>query len=135
MKLMIGAKAVIVNNNKVLLLREAVYDEGINAGKWDVPGGRIEPQESLFEGLIREVKEETGLVVRVGNVLGVYETFSSIKGEDCHIVRVYYAAYLETAEEVKLSADHDFYEWVSLEDIANKQLMSNLEELVHKVLG
>jgi 8-oxo-dGTP pyrophosphatase MutT (NUDIX family) len=100
-----------------------------------VPGGRINPEEPILEGLQREIIEETGLVVKVGDVMGVYESFSNIKGEDCHIVRVYYVAYLETIEEVNLSTDHDFCEWVSLEDLADKQLMSNLEELVHKVLG
>lgn len=114
MKLMVGAKALIVHKGKVLLLREAAYDEGINTGKWDVPGGRIEPQGTLLEGLSREMREETGLVARVGDVLGVYESFSSIKGEDCHIVRIYYVAYLETIGEVRLSPDHDLYEWVSL---------------------
>lgn len=126
---------LIVSEGKILLLREAPYEEGGNPGLWDVPGGRIEPQETLLEGLSREVGEETGLVVRVGDVLGVYESFATIKGEESHIIRVYYAAYLETTDAVTLSADHDLYEWVSSEDLADKQLMSNLKELIHKVLG
>lgn len=136
MKLYVGAKALIVNNGKVLLLREAGYDEGTNSGKWDVPGGRIHDDEPLFDGLNREVFEESGLKkVRFGDVLGVYETFPIIKGEECHIIRVFYAAYLNQAPEVILSSDHDAYEWVTLADIANKDLVSNLEQLIHKVLG
>ncbi len=136
MKLSVGAKALIVSEGKVLLLREAVYDEGTNEGKWDVPGGRIEPRESLLEGLAREIAEETGLKnMRIGDVLGVYESFAKIRAEDSHILRVYYAAYLETQTPIVLSTDHDMYEWVSLKDIPDKQLVSNLKELVHKVLG
>src|SRR3990167_585842 len=75
------------------------------------------------------------LIVRVGDVLGIYESFATIKGEDSHIIRVYYAAYLDSEVAITLSADHDIYEWVSLEDLADKKLVSNLEQLVHKVLG
>ena len=136
MKLFVGAKALIVKDGRVLLLREAAYDEGTNEGKWDVPGGRINPEEPILEGLAREIQEEAGLLnVRVGDVLGIYESFATIKGEDSHIIRVYYAAYLDSEVAITLSADHDIYEWVSLEDLADKKLVSNLEQLVHKVLG
>ncbi len=136
MKLFIGVKALIVHDGKVLLLREAVYDEGTNAGKWDVPGGRINEGESVLEGLAREMFEEAGLKnVRVGDVLGVYETFPVIKGEKCHIVRIFYAAYVTKMPGVVLSADHDAYEWVRLSDCADKVLVSNLEQLLEKVLG
>lgn len=133
MKLFIGAKAIIVNNGKVLLLREAMYDEGINTGKWDVPGGRINPEEPILEGLQREITEESGLMVETEEVLGVFETFPEIKGEHCHIVRVFYKA-KTLSTEVTLSPDHDAYEWVSVEELAGKELVSSLPELIKKVL-
>ena len=39
---------------------------------WGLPGGRIEPGESITEAGLREVKEETGLTVEVVKLLGVY---------------------------------------------------------------
>lgn len=136
MKLFVGAKALILSEGKVLLLREAAYDEGTNEGKWDVPGGRIEPHEPILEGLAREIHEETGLEgVRTGDALGVYESFATIKGEESHILRVFYVAYLDNPASINLSTDHDLYEWVSLEGLADKKLVSNLEQLVLKVLG
>jgi 8-oxo-dGTP diphosphatase len=134
MKLYVGAKAVIVHEGKVLLLREAVYDEGINAGKWDVPGGRIHPEEPILVGLQREVTEESGLEIEPGEVLGVFETFPHIKGEQCHIVRVFYKA-KALSTEVTLSVDHDSYTWVSLEEMADKELVSSLPELIKKVFS
>lgn len=134
MKLFIGAKALIVHEGKVLLVREAAYDEGVSTGMWDVPGGRINPEEPILEGLQREVTEECGLIIEPGEVLGVFETFPEIKGEACHIVRVFYKAVAKTTDVV-LSQDHDTYEWVTLEDLEGKVLVSSLEELIHKVLG
>jgi len=128
MKLYVGVKALIVKEGRILLLREARYDEGTNEGKWDVPGGRILPEESLSEGLMREVREESGLEIRQGDVLSVSETFPVIKGEPSHIVRIHYLAEYKSGEVV-LSKDHDVYEWVEAATLAGKDYMGGVREL------
>ena len=133
MKLFVGVKAVILHEGKVLIVREAAYDEGTNKGKWDVSGGRIQNDEPILIGLAREVKEESGLEIKPMQVLGVSETFPTIKGELCHIVRIYYLAEaLHT--KVTLGPDHDTYAWVTVEDINDKELVSSLLELIVKAL-
>jgi len=133
MKLMIGAKALIQNEaGHILIVREAAYDEGVNEGRWDVLGGRINPEEPILTGLNREVMEEAGITITPGEVLGVYETFQTIKGESCHIVRIYYSAQANHTFVV-LGADHDLYEWVDLQNLGNKEFVSNLEELFQKL--
>jgi mutator protein MutT len=44
-----------------------------SAGQWSVPGGRVEPGETDAQALVREVREETGLEVAVGDLVGVVE--------------------------------------------------------------
>lgn len=56
----VGVGAVIVNRGRVLLVQRG--REPLK-GKWSLPGGMLELGESLHEGVIREVKEETGLRV------------------------------------------------------------------------
>lgn len=129
MKLFVGTKSLIVHEGRVLILREAAYDEGTNTGKWDVPGGRIEPEEKLHEGLVREVREECGLTIEPGDVLGVYETFPTIKDEPCHIVRVYYRS-LALTTDVVLSSDHSEYEWIDPSQYAPREFVSDIEELL-----
>jgi len=53
---------------KVLLTRRS------DNGRWCLPGGAMDPGESAAECCAREVLEETGLVVRVGRLIGVYST-------------------------------------------------------------
>lgn len=43
-----------------------------DCGLWGLPGGRIEPGESVVEAAIREMKEETGLTVKISRLIGVY---------------------------------------------------------------
>ncbi len=44
-----------------------------SAGLWSIPGGRVEPPESLLEAVCREVREETGIEVRVVGLAGRVE--------------------------------------------------------------
>jgi 8-oxo-dGTP diphosphatase len=133
MKLFLGMKALIQRKDgKVLLLREAAYDEGTNAGKWDVPGGRINPEESIYEALRREVMEESGLEIEVIETLGSGETFPTIKGEACHIVRLYTLC-APKSEEVVLSGDHDSYEWVDPKNLDDRECVSDIRIMMAKV--
>ncbi|OQK56226.1 hypothetical protein XM77_c11638 [Vibrio vulnificus] len=61
-----GVAGVILNENKELLLQQK------SDGTWSLPAGMIEPQESPVQALIREVREETGLAVKVDRLLGVF---------------------------------------------------------------
>ena len=58
--------AVILNEKNELLLQEK------NDNTWSLPAGMIEPNETPKEAIIREVQEETGLVVEPVTVLGVF---------------------------------------------------------------
>ena len=63
--------AVINDEGGRLLLIQRRNEPG--AGLWSVPGGRIEPGESDQQAIVREVREETGLVVTCGPLLGAVE--------------------------------------------------------------
>ncbi|HSX00203.1 MAG TPA: NUDIX domain-containing protein [Patescibacteria group bacterium] len=112
--LRVAAKAVIVNNEgKVLILREAsTYQEGTNAGKYHVPGGRLEAGESFMDALHRELQEETGLAVTVGEAIHVDEWRPTINGVQQQIVGVFMLCSYKGGE-VRLSNEHDEYLWMN----------------------
>jgi 8-oxo-dGTP diphosphatase len=60
--------AVIRDDEGRLLLIKRGHEPG--AGLWSLPGGRIEPGETDIEALVREMREETGLTVKVVRRLG-----------------------------------------------------------------
>lgn len=59
--------AVIVRDGEVLLVRRG---RPPGEGLWSIPGGRVEPGESDHDAVVREVAEETALVVEPGALLG-----------------------------------------------------------------
>jgi 8-oxo-dGTP diphosphatase len=62
------AGALVVREGKVLLGRRAIEPA---RGAWDIPGGFLEPWELPAEAAVREVREETGLDVRIQNLLTI----------------------------------------------------------------
>lgn len=66
----VGVGAVVVKDGRVLLIRRG--KEPLR-GRWLVPGGTVEYGETLEEGIVREVMEETGVTVRPLQVVAVID--------------------------------------------------------------
>ena len=62
--------AVIHRDGRVLIARRP--ENGLLGGMWEFPGGKIEPGETLPECLRREIREELGAEIQVGDAFGVY---------------------------------------------------------------
>jgi 8-oxo-dGTP diphosphatase len=75
----VGVAAVIIEDDRVVLVRRGrppAY------GEWSLPGGAVEPGETLEEAVVREVAEEIGLSVEVMEVVAVLDRiFRDQEGE------------------------------------------------------
>lgn len=114
MKLQVGVKVLIKNKNEqYLFLRRTKIMPGKTAPYWDIPGGRIEPDEALLMALEREVKEETGLrLTSTPQLVGAQDIF--VPTADLHVVRLTYIA--NGTGDVVTSDEHEESQWVSLDE-------------------
>jgi 8-oxo-dGTP diphosphatase len=67
---LVGIGALIVENGRVALIQRG---KAPLLGEWSIPGGMLELGETLRQGAEREALEETGLVVRATELLGVFD--------------------------------------------------------------
>src|SRR5881394_4087389 len=67
---LVGVGAVIVDHDRVLLIKRG---KAPLLGEWSIPGGLLELGETVRQGAEREALEETGLVVRATELLGVFD--------------------------------------------------------------
>ena len=67
---LVGVGAVIIEGGRVALVRRG---QPPLLGEWSIPGGVLEVGETLREAAMREAREETGLIVNAGELLGIFE--------------------------------------------------------------
>lgn len=66
----VGVGGVVIAEGKALLIRRG---HPPLEGQWSIPGGTLEVGETIVEGIQRELAEETGIEVRVGGLIEVFE--------------------------------------------------------------
>lgn len=89
----LGAFAVVARDERFLFVGNNRTIAGRVVRTWDLPGGRVEPGELLFEAVRREVREETGLVVRgAPRFLFVQEGLRRSGGQRAHAWRSFFFA-------------------------------------------
>lgn len=105
----VAVGAVVVEDGSLLMIRRGREP---SRGKWSLPGGRVERGESLADALAREVREETGLDIEVGDLLGVLEVTG-----DHHFVILDYRAAVAGGAEPTPGGDADDARWVPLGEV------------------
>ncbi len=84
---------------------------------FELPGGHIDFGEDIIEGLKREIQEECGMNISVGDPFAVFTYSNDIK-KSHSIEAVYFAKFSDPLENIKLnSEDHSEFIWVSESEI------------------
>jgi molecular chaperone GrpE (heat shock protein) len=112
-------KAVVLNKKNEILILKRSQNNKFSLGKYDLPGGHIEVKESLKDSILREIKEETGLDTVFGEIIDVVEFLPNspqFKEEKRGIRCICYSE----STEVKLSPEHEKFEWIPIEKAPNR---------------
>lgn len=128
----VAAVGILIVDDQVLLLKRVDTDR-MFPGQWGLPGGKVDPGETLEQACSREFQEETGIdvdvVEKMCRVVGWHPT---------HQVSVAVTSYLVEAEdpsEVTLSEEeHQDFAWVDLAQISSFDLAGRTTELLGGLL-
>jgi 8-oxo-dGTP pyrophosphatase MutT (NUDIX family) len=108
---LIGQKAIIVNEEKKLLVLERSDKTG-GPGLWSLPGGALEDKEDPMESIQREIKEETG--IETPNIKPFFTRSYSNKDND-FVVIIGYTCHVNN-HQVTLNWEHSSYKWVTKQE-------------------
>ncbi len=105
----VGVYALIIKDKKLLLLHKP------NDSIWTALGGRMnEHEKNIEEALLREVKEEIGSDVIIGDILDV-KLWSTNRKD--HRLGIFYVCKLKGNGKIKLSREHDDFKFFSHEEL------------------
>jgi 8-oxo-dGTP diphosphatase len=126
----VGVGAIIIRGEEVLLARRG-REPGY--GKWSIPGGGVKLGETLEEAVIREVREEVNLAIRVeGRVEVLERIFRDPEGKvQYHYVLVDFLCE-RLSGEARPSSDALEVQWVPLSEISHHSLPGKTKRVIQK---
>lgn len=106
----VGVKAVIRKDHKVLMMKN-------KAGFWEVPGGRIDANESIEQALHRELREELPNIhsIVLGEVLDARRLHKDIH-DNVSLVLIFYEVSADFDGEPQISDEHTEWKWADPKD-------------------
>ncbi|MFA6391309.1 MAG: NUDIX domain-containing protein [Patescibacteria group bacterium] len=113
MKIKVICGAVVVKDNKFVIVQEA---QGLVRGLWNIPAGHLDDEEDLKSAAVREVKEETGLDVKLEGLIGIYQ-HKSLHGNN--VVGFYFKASVLGGELLINPVEILDSKWVTFEEFLN----------------
>jgi 8-oxo-dGTP diphosphatase len=129
---LVGVGALIVESGRILLIKRG--HEPLK-GEWSIPGGLLELGETVREGAEREALEETGLVVRANELLGVFDRV--VEDDDkrtCyHYVLIDFLC-RKISGDLHASGDADEARWFTADEVRTLPLADDTAAVIQAAL-
>src|ERR1700756_835030 len=130
---MVGVGAIIIEDARVVLVKRA--HPPLQA-EWSIPGGVLEVGELVREAAIREAREETGLIVEPGELLGVFDRVlrNPEKRVQYHYVLIDFLC-RRVAGELAAASDAAEVRWFGQGELPGLKLAEDTLEVIRKGFG
>jgi ADP-ribose pyrophosphatase YjhB (NUDIX family) len=118
----VAVKAFIVEGERLFAIKR-VGDDVQSPNIWEIPGGRLELGEDPILGVMREIREETGMYIDVKYPM----TIRHFERADGQIITMIVFLCKPRGGEMKISDEHSDFEWIDIENCEEK-----LTDFFHK---
>jgi len=127
---LVGVGAIIVEGERVVLVKRA---HPPIQGQWSIPGGVLEVGEMVREAAIREAREETGLIVEPGELLGVYDRilYDAEKRVQYHYVLIDFLC-TRVGGELRAASDAAEVRWFTRDELPALNLAGDTQDVIRK---
>jgi 8-oxo-dGTP diphosphatase len=129
----VGVGGVVIRDGRALLIKRG---SAPLKDQWSIPGGTLELGESIQEGVRRELLEETGIEVRVGELI---EVFDRIFRDDAGKIQYHFVIVDFLCEaisgEARAASDVTDVAWVNEEDLWNYKLTEVATRVIRKAFA
>ena len=127
---LVGVGSIIIEGDRVVLVKRA---HPPIQGQWSIPGGVLEVGEMVREAAVREAREETGLMVDTGDLLGVYDRILRDPGNRVH----YHYVLIDflcrpTGGELVAASDAAEVRWFTRDQLAALHLAEDTLDVIRK---
>lgn len=126
----VGVGAIIIEQGKIVLIKRG---HAPALGEWSIPGGTLEAGETLREGVMREAREETGLIVEPGELLGVFDRVLRDEQQRTryHYVLIDFLCRRKSGDLIA-SGDADEARWFTQQEVSNIPLPEDTAEVIRR---
>jgi ADP-ribose pyrophosphatase YjhB (NUDIX family) len=127
---LVGVGAIIIEDDRVVLVKR--LHPPLQA-EWSIPGGVLEVGELVREAAIREAREETGLTVEAGELLGVYDRVlrNAEQKVQYHYVLIDFLC-RRVAGELAAASDAAEVKWFRREELPGLKLAADTLDVIRK---
>jgi len=127
----LGVGAVVCHQESILLV---LRGKEPSKGQWAIPGGKVRPGENLHAAVEREIMEETGISIRVGELAYQFEFIERDAAgalQYHYVVLDYYADYLDGVP--RAGDDAAEARWVAFDELENLPLNASTKKALHEL--
>ena len=127
---LVGVGSIIIEGDRVLLVKRA---HPPIQGQWSIPGGVLEVGEMVREAAVREAREETGLIVEAGELLGVYDRIlrDPERRVQYHYVLIDFLC-RRVGGELIAASDAAEVRWFTPQELPGLNLAEDTEDVIRK---
>jgi 8-oxo-dGTP diphosphatase len=121
---------IVLKDNKVLIIQRSA-DEESYPNLWELPSGKRELLETSEDAVIREVKEETNLEVKVTKPVSIFEFKNEKPTEIRDSTQINFLVEYVSGE-VKLSNEHQNFAWITKGELKNYNASDTVKKAILK---